>query len=339
MIEQRPARDGGRVGDQAGFHQPAPEQWRSARGRHVRRHEAPAGLQVGDDRSLARDLIEHVDVELAFGNARFARDRQQVQDEVGRASRRRSRHRCVAQALRIDQRARIPARTQGVENQPARLERGLLLVGMHGGNVVEPDWREAEEAHRQRHGVGGELPAARTGTRTGDLLDAFQLAIVDRTRAMRADRFEHVLDGDGLVAEHARHDRAAVENDARQIETRRRHCRRRNGLVASGNEHDRVERMAAHGELGGIGDHLAAHQRGAHAARAHGDAVGNDDGVELDRRSARCLDALRGMLGEVAQMHVAGRYGREAVHHGDQRLRQGLRVETGGVKHGARGRP
>ena len=100
-----------------------------------------------------------------------------------------------------------------------------------------------------------------------------------------------------------------------------------------------VERVTAHGELGGVGNHLTAHQRGAHSARAHGDAVGNDDGVELDRRSSRRFDALRGMLSEVAQMHVAGSDRREAVHHGDQRLRDDLGVEAGGVKHGARGRP
>jgi hypothetical protein len=44
------------------------------------------------------------------------------------------------------------------------------------------------------------------------------------------------------------------------------------------------------------------------------------------------------MLREVAQMHVAGRDGREAVHNRDQRFRKVLGVEPGGVKHGTRGR-
>jgi hypothetical protein len=36
-----------------------------------------------------------------------------------------------------------------------------------------------------------------------------------------------------------------------------------------------------------VGDDLAADQRGLHPGRAHRDAVGDDDGVEVDRIAAR----------------------------------------------------
>ncbi len=51
----------------------------------------------------------------------------------------------------------------------------------------------------------------------------------------------------------------------------------------------RVVAMAAHGQLDGVGDGLAAGERGAHALVAHGDAVGDGDGGELARRAAAAL--------------------------------------------------
>ena len=46
--------------------------------------EAPAGLQVGEQRGLLGDPLEVVDVEL---DARLAGDGEQVEDAVGRAPR------------------------------------------------------------------------------------------------------------------------------------------------------------------------------------------------------------------------------------------------------------
>ncbi len=55
-----------------------------------------------------------------------------------------------------------------------------------------------------------------------------------------------------------------------------------------------------------VGDDLAGDQRGLHALRAHGDAVGDGDGVELHRRAAGVADALLHGSGNIAQMEVAG---------------------------------
>ena len=48
----------------------------------------------------------------------------------------------------------------------------------------------------------------------------------------------------------------------------------------------RVIAMAAHRQLDGIGDDLAADQRGFHPGMAHRDAVGDGDGGEFARRAA-----------------------------------------------------
>ncbi len=47
-------------------------------------------------------------------------------------------------------------------------------------------------------------------------------------------------------------------------------------------------------------------ERGLHAFGAHGDAVGDGDGVELHGRAAGLADALLDGLGDLAEMEVAG---------------------------------
>src|SRR3546814_6488507 len=61
----------------------------------------------------------------------------------------------------------------------------------------------------------------------------------------------------------------------------------------------------------------------AHAVTAHGNAVGDGDGVELHRCAAGGADAGLGVLGQRAQVEVARRDIRPAVHHRHQRLGDG----------------
>ena len=63
--------------------------------------------------------------------------------------------------------------------------------------------------------------------------------------------------------------------------------------------------MAHHRKLDGVGDDLAANQRGLHALVAHCDAVGDGDSRELARRAARRLHAFLGQAGEAVEVHVA----------------------------------
>ena len=200
------AGDGRRVDDQPRLHQAPAEQGRSSSRAHVGCHEPPARLEVGDHRRRPRNLVEHVEPELVLADSRFARDRQQMEDEIGRARRRGAGHRSVAQAIGRDQAAGVAAGGDRLDQNTPGLGRRLGLVGMDCGHVVEADRGEAEEGHRQRHRVGGELPAARAGAGAGGLLHLEQPGIVERADAVRADRLEHVLDGDRLATEPTRHD-------------------------------------------------------------------------------------------------------------------------------------
>ena len=137
----------------------------------------------------------------------------------------------------------------------------------------------------------------------------------------------------------ARHDRAAVDDQAGDVEARQRHRRGRDGLVAADQHDHAVEAVAAGDQFDRVGDRLARHQRALHALRAHRDAVGDDDGAEFERRAAGFADAGLEVFAEFAQVDVARRHVGPGVDHRDHRLGDFPLAEAGGPKHGAGRRP
>src|SRR5687767_13164120 len=99
---------------------------------------------------------------------------------------------------------------------------------------------------------------------------------------MGADGFEDVLNGDVTPLEGAGVDAAAVEHEAGQVEAGEGHRGAGDGLVAGGEGDYAIEEVAAGDELDGVGDDFAADEGGLHALGAHGDAIGDGDGVELE---------------------------------------------------------
>ena len=128
----------------------------------------------------------------------------------------------------------------------------------------------------------------------------------DLAGGVGAHGFEDILNGDVAAVVAAGQNRAAVEDDARNVEPQQRHGGAGDGLVAGHQRHDAVEHVAARHQLDGIGDHFAADQRGLHALGAHGDAVADGDGVELHGRAAGGADAFLHLDGQLAQVVVAG---------------------------------
>src|SRR5438552_1336512 len=96
--------------------------------------------------------------------------------------------------------------------------------------------------------------------------------------------------------------------------------------------------MAAGHQLDGIGDPVAADQRGLHALGAHRNAVGDRDRVELDRGTAVGADALGDLLRELAMIRVARRQLDPAVRDAYERPREVFVGEADGAKVRARGR-
>src|SRR4051794_22411249 len=86
--------------------------------------------------------------------------------------------------------------------------------------------------------------------------------------------------------------RAPVNEDRGTVEAGDRHHATRHVFVAAADGDDAVEAFGRDGGLDRVGDDFAGHQAVTHALRAHADAVGDGDGVEVNGFAARGGDAL-----------------------------------------------
>ncbi len=159
---------------------------------------------------------------------------------------------------------------------------------------------------------------------------------------MGAHAFEDLKDGDLFgravgLGQFAGSDGAAVEHEAGDVEAAKRHDGGGHVLVAAGDADEAVEGVAASDEFDGVGDDFAGDERGLHAFGAHGDAVGDGDGVELHGGAAGFADALLDGFGDLAEMEVAGADLGPGVGDADDGLVQVFLAEAYAAQVGARG--
>ncbi len=152
-----------------------------------------------------------------------------------------------------------------------------------------------------------------------------------------ADRLEDVEDRHVVAVPAAGGDRAAVEHHRGHVEPSQGHHATRDRLVAGRERHDRVELVAAGHQLDRVSDHLAADQRGLHPLGSHRDPVGDRDRVELQRGTPCCPHTRLDVLGEAAQMEIAGHRFGPGVGDADRRPAEGIVVEADALHVGARG--
>ena len=276
---------------------------RAARAGEIGRREAPARLQVDEERRPGRDRVEVVEDERHAG---LARDREEMQDGVRRAARGGDgRDRVLEGGAREDLRRR-EAVGEALHDEPAGGARDRGLRGIRRGHVVRAHRRDAEERERRRHRVRGELAAARARARAGARLDVAEPGLGEHPRGVRAHGLEDVLDRDVLPVHAPGLDRPSVERDGREVEAREGHDRAGDRLVAAREGDDGVEGVTHDDELDGVGDDLAGDEGRPHAVRPHRDAVRDRDRAELERRPAGLADAGLHLLGEGAEGRVAG---------------------------------
>ena len=263
---------------------------------------------------------------------------------VGRSARGHHARDGVLEALARDERARRDARVHQLHDAPAALEGDLFLARVDGRDAVPAHGRHAEHLVGGGHGVGRELPSAGARARAGVILDVLQLGRRDLAGVVGADRLEHVLDGQVPVRERTgrsraapEHDRAAVEHEARDVQPPQDHGHGGDGLVAAGDRHEAVEHVATRDQLHRIGDHLAADEGTLHPLGAHGDAVGDGDGVDLDGRASGGADPLHHLFGELPVVPVARHGADPGMGDPDLRLREVPVGEAHGLHHGAGG--
>src|SRR5207245_10466561 len=119
-----------------------------------------------------------------------------------------------------------------------------------------------------------------------------------------------------------------MEDETVNILTSKGHEPAGNRLDADEKNHKRIEEIPARNELDGIGDDFTADQGGAHAFRAHGDAVRDRNCVELQRSSAGGANSFLHMLSELTGVIVAGTNLYTGVGHADKRLLEVIVIET-----------
>ena len=226
-------------------------------------------------------------------DAQLVRDRQQMQDSVGRATRRRHRGDGVVDRSASHDLRRASPRVDELHDKASGRFGRIELCRIGCRDPVQAAGTDPEELEGGAHRVRGELAAARAGTGAGRVLDLPQLLEGDLPGPIRADRLEHGHDGRvPSPAQHAWIDRAVVQGQARQVEAGQRHRRARQRLVAADQAHETVEEVSARHELDRVRDHLARHERGLHSLGSHRDAIGDRDRVELHRRPTGGPDAV-----------------------------------------------
>ena len=94
--------------------------------------------------------------------------------------------------------------------------------------------------------------------------------------------------------------------DGRDIHAQRRQNHAGDNFVAVGDADDAIEAMRAQHGLYRIGDQFAAGQAHLHPVMAHGDAVADRDGIELEGHASRRADLFLDELIDRPQMAMAG---------------------------------
>ena len=113
---------------------------------HVRSHEASRGLEIGEQRSASADRLEILNVQL---NSRFARNRQQVQNRIGRSARRRNGRDRIFESVARENIAGLDSVLQHVHHNLAAGERDVVFQRIHRWNAIEAHRRKPDHLHHR----------------------------------------------------------------------------------------------------------------------------------------------------------------------------------------------
>ena len=337
--------------DEAGVEQFADQEAQSAGGVEMVHVGAAVGIHARQQRHHRRQRIEVFQAQLDAGRGR---DRDQVQQVVGRSAGRMQADDAVDDRALVDDAADRPVvvaergdlrgAARGLRGQ--RVAQRVVRVDEAGARQVQ-----AHQLHQHLVGIGGAVEGAGAG------------AVV----ALRFG-FEQLLArglADGVALAHARllvvgqarGHRPGRHEDRRQVaEAERADQQARHDLVAHAQVQRGVEHVVRQRHRGRQRDHLAREQRQLHAGAALGDAVAHRRHAAGDLRGG--ADAARGLLeqeretlqrlvrrehvvvgvddaevGRVAAAQrglVAGRTGGETVGEVAARQRGAVRTVAGG---------
>ena len=228
-------------------------------------------------------------------------DRRQVHDAVGRAADGLQHHHGIAQRRRGDHLARARAALCQLHRALAGRLGAADALGVGRRDRGAARQREAERLDHARHGARRAHHHAGADRGREPAADGVDLLLVERAGAEACPQAAAI----GAGAEHlalvvADHHRAGGQHDRRQVDARRRHHLRRQGLVAAADQDDRVHRLRAD-HLLGVHRHEVAQE---HAGRMRERLVDRDGG-EFHRQAAREHDAALDRFDQLRDVAVA----------------------------------
>ena len=217
-------------------------------------HVLATRLEVGNVWRHLGNSIEIVELELDVG---LVRDREQMQDGIRRATRGVDRHDRVLEGLLGHDPARVQLELDGLDSKLAGLDSPFAAPHVRGGSRRGTNRRHAKGLGNRGHRVGSKHATARAGAWAGLFLQLVQVFLAHRAARHCTDRLEDVLNVDVFATELAGHDRAAIEEAARQVEARRAHQHAGQALVAASDRDRAVEALGVHDQLVRVSDILA----------------------------------------------------------------------------------
>ena len=247
----------------------------------------------------------------------------------------------VLERVARDDAARSDVATHEVHDQRRRsAARPRPCAGSSAGMPLSPAGERPRNSRHMLIVLAVNWPPQAPAPGAGHRFDLVELLEADLAGPVGTDGLVDADDVLGLALVGARVDRAVVEDDAGDVEARRRPWPRRGWSCRSRTRHDEpVEEVAARHELDRVGHDLAADERGLHALGAHGHAVRDGDGVELHGRAAGLADARLDELRQATLVEVAGHRLDPRRGHADDGPGEVLVGEADGLEHGPRAGP
>ena len=291
-----------------------------------------AGPKVGEDGNAFADFGEVVEVEFDTG---AVGDGEEMEDGVGRTTEGDDDGDGVFEGLAGEDIAGADAEAEEAMDGGAGAHGVLFFRGGDGGLRGAVGEAHAEGLDGAGHGVGGVHAAAGTGAGDGAGFELLEIGVGHFAGSVGAHGLEDGDDVDVAFLEAAGENGAAVDEDGGAIEAGDGHQATGHVFVASANGNEAIEELAAHDGFDGIGDDFAGDEGVFHALRAHGDAVGDGDGVKDERLATGLGAAFRGGDGELVDVDVAGRDLAPGGGDADLGFLEIGAVEADGVKHGA----
>src|SRR5579883_3042219 len=187
---------------------------------HISSHKTAAGLQIAEQRNARANLVEVIDVEI---DADFVRNREQVQDGVGRSAAGGDAGDGVLDRIARDDLLWLGIATNEFHDHASGLAGYFEFLGIERRNAVETHRRDAEKLRNRRHRVGGELAAAGARTGTGMVFYVAEFGVVHLAAPMRAHGFEDVLNRYVMTLEFTGSNGATVNHQAGNVQPSKRH--------------------------------------------------------------------------------------------------------------------